>query len=288
MTSSELHGLRAIVLYLHSLPPTRKNVPDLLANPVALIHDVRTLVEQHRSDQAALAVTGTAVIGPAPASKSNKKFVSSGSVAESPQPGSSQEQQLIQKQHQRDHQQQQQQNVRPPVNVKVANVKLAAVSVKLEPVQQLDVKVAKISSPFPHLQTQLKQQMEETNKKLRQATCVVRPANVGPANARAELASASALLLGSRTKDLILRAEILTPVFHYLPISDLLVCMRVCRSWNRCSIDSSLWKRINLSHKQLTPIILAGIIRRQTQTLILDWSSLSSQQLTWLLDRLPR
>ena len=46
LTASELHGLRAIVLYLHSLAPTRKNVPDLLVNPVALIQDVRTLVDQ--------------------------------------------------------------------------------------------------------------------------------------------------------------------------------------------------------------------------------------------------
>lgn len=62
ITPFELHGLKAIVMYLHSLPSTKKNVPDLIRDPVALIHDVRCLVEQHRHDSHEAAVTGNAIL----------------------------------------------------------------------------------------------------------------------------------------------------------------------------------------------------------------------------------
>lgn len=62
ITPFEIHGLKAIVMYLHSLPSTKKNVPELIHDPVALIHDVRCLVEQHRHDNPEAAVTGNAVL----------------------------------------------------------------------------------------------------------------------------------------------------------------------------------------------------------------------------------
>lgn len=62
LTPYELHGLKSIVMYLHSLPSTKKNVPDLISDPVALIHDVRCLVEQHRYDNSDSAVTGLAIL----------------------------------------------------------------------------------------------------------------------------------------------------------------------------------------------------------------------------------
>ncbi|XP_050677373.1 jmjC domain-containing histone demethylation protein 1 [Leptidea sinapis] len=62
LTLLELHGLKAIVVYLHQLPAARKSVPELLADPIALVRDVRTLVEQHRHDKQALAVTGVPVL----------------------------------------------------------------------------------------------------------------------------------------------------------------------------------------------------------------------------------
>lgn len=67
LTPYELHGLKAIVMYLHSLPSTKKNVPELIHDPVALIHDVRCLVEQHRHDSPEAAVTGNPVLPPPPA-----------------------------------------------------------------------------------------------------------------------------------------------------------------------------------------------------------------------------
>lgn len=66
ITPFELHGLKAIVMYLHSLPSTKKNVPELIHDPVALIHDVRCLVEQHRHDNPEAAVTGNPVLPPPP------------------------------------------------------------------------------------------------------------------------------------------------------------------------------------------------------------------------------
>lgn len=66
ITPFELHGLKAIVMYLHSLPSTKKNVPELIRDPVALIHDVRCLVEEHRHDNPEAAVTGHAILPPPP------------------------------------------------------------------------------------------------------------------------------------------------------------------------------------------------------------------------------
>lgn len=66
LTPFELHGLKAIVMYLHLLPSTKKNVPELIRDPVALIHDVRCLVEQHRHDNPEAAVTGNPVLPPPP------------------------------------------------------------------------------------------------------------------------------------------------------------------------------------------------------------------------------
>lgn len=62
LTQQELHGLKAIVMYLHTLPTNRKNVPDLITNPVALINDVRNLIGIHRYDDKNLAITGIPVL----------------------------------------------------------------------------------------------------------------------------------------------------------------------------------------------------------------------------------
>ncbi|CAG4932677.1 unnamed protein product [Colias eurytheme] len=73
LTQNELHGLKAIVVYLHQLPAARKSVPELLTDPIALVRDVRTLVEQHRHDKQNLAVTGQPVLkGPDEASSGER------------------------------------------------------------------------------------------------------------------------------------------------------------------------------------------------------------------------
>uniref|UniRef100_A0A224L177 [histone H3]-dimethyl-L-lysine(36) demethylase n=1 Tax=Drosophila subobscura TaxID=7241 RepID=A0A224L177_DROSU len=62
LTHYELFGLKEIVMYLYDLPPQKKNVPNLVLDPVALIKDVRTLVERHCKDQQDQAVTGMSVL----------------------------------------------------------------------------------------------------------------------------------------------------------------------------------------------------------------------------------
>ncbi|CAK1590382.1 unnamed protein product [Parnassius mnemosyne] len=74
LTQNELHGLKAIVMYLHQLPAARKSVPELLSDPIALVRDVRTLVEQHRHDKQHLAVTGVPVLkGPEETATSERR-----------------------------------------------------------------------------------------------------------------------------------------------------------------------------------------------------------------------
>ncbi|KAG5680189.1 hypothetical protein PVAND_009714 [Polypedilum vanderplanki] len=62
LTHYELFGLKEIVLYLYDLPQNKKNVPELIKDPVALIKDVRTLVERHCKDDNQLAITGVPVL----------------------------------------------------------------------------------------------------------------------------------------------------------------------------------------------------------------------------------
>ncbi|XP_017088585.2 jmjC domain-containing histone demethylation protein 1 [Drosophila bipectinata] len=62
LTHHELFGLKEIVMYLYDLPPQKKNVPSLVLDPVALIKDVRSLVERHCKDQQDLAITGVSVL----------------------------------------------------------------------------------------------------------------------------------------------------------------------------------------------------------------------------------
>lgn len=62
LTHYELFGLKEIVLYLYDLPQHKKNVPELIKDPVALIKDVRTLVERHCKDDNQLAITGQPVL----------------------------------------------------------------------------------------------------------------------------------------------------------------------------------------------------------------------------------
>jgi len=313
LTASELHGLRAIVLYLHSLAPTRKNVPDLLVNPVALIQDVRTLVEQHRKDQTHLAITGVPVVTVTqPANSRSKKTLpisfnttsikvehsvsstSRSSVLQATPSCSSSQVSVIVKREVVEN------KVKPEIP---KNEVLSPIIIKKEEtaeesnesygvlVSETKFSPAKMESPFPHLRDQLRQQQQlEMKKKVRQpVVALARSSTISHIDSQTQRRKASGILLGqlSDKLELILRPELLIPVFQYLSIGELLVCMRVCRSWNRYAIDPSLWRLMDLSHRQLTPIMLAGIIRRQPRCLVMDWSSFSHQQCAWLMDRLP-
>lgn len=64
LTHYELFGLKEIVMFLYDLPQHRKNVPELIKDPVQLIKDVRSLVERHCKDSPEMAITGKPVLHP--------------------------------------------------------------------------------------------------------------------------------------------------------------------------------------------------------------------------------
>lgn len=51
-------------MYLYALPSHKKNVPELVKDPVALIKDMRSLVEHHCKDIPGLAITGVPILHP--------------------------------------------------------------------------------------------------------------------------------------------------------------------------------------------------------------------------------
>ena len=58
ITQHEVRGLKAAVLYLHSLPVNKKNVPSFIKDPVSLIRDIRIIVEVHKNDRPDRAMNG--------------------------------------------------------------------------------------------------------------------------------------------------------------------------------------------------------------------------------------
>ena len=58
ITPQELFGLKAIIMYIHALPVSKKNVPTLLRHPINLVRDVRVLVNEHKEDRLDNAMTG--------------------------------------------------------------------------------------------------------------------------------------------------------------------------------------------------------------------------------------
>ncbi|KAK6640685.1 hypothetical protein RUM44_012382 [Polyplax serrata] len=127
------------------------------------------------------------------------------------------------------------------------------------------------------LRTQLAQQLTgSSNKVLKRPVCVVRPAPGVRQN------------LVVKDNNLALERSCIVPVFRYLTPMELVECSLVCRAWARYSLEPSLWRKMDLSHKRLTASHLAGIARRQPETLILDWTNIAKKQLGWLIGRLPQ
>ena len=58
ITPHELFGLKAIIMYIHALPVSKKNVPPLLRRPIDLVRDVRVVVNEHKEDTIENAITG--------------------------------------------------------------------------------------------------------------------------------------------------------------------------------------------------------------------------------------
>lgn len=75
-------------------------------------------------------------------------------------------------------------------------------------------------------------------------------------------------------------------VFNYLTPKDLYTCSLVCKTWAQYSIDPSLWKRMDFTQKHISSEHLKGIVRRQPETLLLNWCHINKYQLPWLIQRL--
>uniref|UniRef100_T1KK51 [histone H3]-dimethyl-L-lysine(36) demethylase n=1 Tax=Tetranychus urticae TaxID=32264 RepID=T1KK51_TETUR len=58
LTSFELNGLKAIIMWLGRLTGNKRAVPELIQNPEALLNDAKLLVDDHGNDNHKLAVTG--------------------------------------------------------------------------------------------------------------------------------------------------------------------------------------------------------------------------------------
>lgn len=134
----------------------------------------------------------------------------------------------------------------------------------------------------PALRTQLAYQLSgNSNKLLRRPFYPIRPASgVSKAN--------GALPFNKPSSSLVLERTILLPVFRLLSSGDLARCALVCRAWSQLSSDPVLWQTMDLSKKRLTAACLAGIVRRQPECLILDWTGIAKRQLAWLVARLPQ
>ena len=88
--------------------------------------------------------------------------------------------------------------------------------------------------------------------------------------------------------DLKMERGIMLEVFKRLNTIDLSSCVLVCKAWTKIVQDPALWSTVKLWHKKITSHFLSLIVQRQPVKLILDWSVVGKQQLTWLLPRIPQ
>lgn len=88
------------------------------------------------------------------------------------------------------------------------------------------------------------------------------------------------------SSNLALDKRCVIPVFKYLPPHTLYKCSLVCKLWAQFTVEPILWRRMDFNQIRLTADQLRGIVRRQPEILILDWSPTSKHQLAWLICRL--
>ena len=62
LTQAELHGIKFIIMFLHGLPASKKNVPVMLPDPIAVVKDVRSIGLAHKDDCPDQAVTGKYIV----------------------------------------------------------------------------------------------------------------------------------------------------------------------------------------------------------------------------------
>ncbi|XP_022665564.1 lysine-specific demethylase 2B-like isoform X2 [Varroa destructor] len=126
--------------------------------------------------------------------------------------------------------------------------------------------------------------LENLSNKIHPITpkCVVRPVSY----LETPLSTASAP--GTVTREgLVYNPQVILPIMQLLSVRDLHVCAQVCKRWNELSLHPSLWKHMDLAKNRLTSKSLVAIVRRQPALLNVSWTSLSRDQMDWLLPRIP-
>jgi len=74
--------------------------------------------------------------------------------------------------------------------------------------------------------------------------------------------------------------EVILAVFKWIPKGILTRCARVCKRWNRLTVDESLWRRLDLGIASVTPGILDQVLGRGCQILRLARATVSSPVFT--------
>ena len=381
ITPQELFGLKAIVIFIHALPVTRKSVPSLLPNPVALITDIRTIVETHKDDSLVQSVTGKPLLyWPGRSEKKWNKQKSPvkrdvrGEAVEAKDPASripctacagcrtracnscdscrslprqrcvarschqpvldpqtvcalchldgwyaSPHMSLIDRPPETNSLMEcsiclrvvhpacetdygvegvirsdlpnlwycpKCMKYRPPSEEEL----LAAKSVKLEAEEkveeQLEVRGTSDQSKI-ELRVQLADKiLAASSKQLKEPRFVFRPP---PHIVKVEEVY-NRINKKSKTDPVDLSKEflVLLPVFKFLTTPQLAKAARVCKAWHKASLDPSLWSVVNLTRQKMSSHLLSTTVQKQPTGLVLDWSSLGKQHLSWLLPRIPQ
>jgi len=82
--------------------------------------------------------------------------------------------------------------------------------------------------------------------------------------------------------------QCMLPVFARLTPVELARCALVCRAWTTMSVDPSLWRKLDVTGKRLTASCLAGVVKRQPEILVMDWTAIAKRQLEWMIAKLNR
>ena len=130
------------------------------------------------------------------------------------------------------------------------------------------------------MRTQLSEQiLAASSKETKKAKYIFRPP---------ELKDDPEPLFKMSLDEKLLQKIIILPILQRLATSDLANCALVCKSWNKIIQDPSLWSTVKFENWKITSHILSLIVQRQPLALKLDFCTISKQQLSWLLPRIPQ
>ena len=84
---------------------------------------------------------------------------------------------------------------------------------------------------------------------------------------------------------LLMDTNILLNIFQYLNTSDLLKCRVVCKEWDRISRDKKFTTIMDLSGLKITANMITMAANMKPDAMVLDWTNIGKQQLSWLLPK---